>query len=799
MNKESNVEYLNRLSLVSKESLKREYDLSMLDFNEFEHINTYLIHQTIEQGFNLHINTCTKKENDTLYVPAIISVSVFGFIKNYIAYSPTPVVGEIIQKDKKRYNVAQVAADRVIIVNKAEGNLRSDIPLSSYRKYIVTTAEKETDGRRLKTGFDHYRNFFNAIINGGIGDAMPSKFQHKYLIITSKEIFEALKQLKFVNIKKKSKFANINIFKSLPVRYITSRGVTVDNIPIDPMIYIVNDYGTAKEYIIGKIDIETIIVIGDSKYREYSHNIAQDIRASRIKNALFIGSEGIDNFEDLLRWNWTKPEQDILSQKPYYPAELHIVQNSNISSRIKEFQTIIEHIEERYNISLLRELSDSIRQISRVVIPKFDSRLNNKVHIIKEEFRKIASEAIEMAFYDKGIYDSQEEQKRVLTAFNSIADSVDCQKWREFETIKKAHYVVASKDYIDDLNIILRSNTAKAIRYSELGKIKGECPKVCFFSVYGKRHFEECFMSDSFVPRFILYPHEAEYFKHLETTCVEDIKRELLSEDRLKLSGVEYSHTAHYESIDEMMARLFAGYDEDPKQESDRQERGDESHILCRITFDNGDCEDIESSKSVLLCNGNSTEIISADKLRMGDEVRIYANANKEQLWHIASSNDTKGLFTSIDNASQQWKRYLADYQKENSLDSESLFVKLVSNGLSGVKNSSTIDRWLKTDSDTKFPKAKCNLFAMKITINNPEFDAQYQDILSKRRAYFSIMIGLGRDLSDEIIRYIQSSGKTVGEILSKYDDSVRQGFATANAPQRKITSITYIQDEASE
>lgn len=790
MNKESIIEYFNRLSLVSKESLKREYDLSMLDYNEFENINTYLIHQTIEQGFNLHIKTCDKKENDTLYIPAIISVAVFGFIKNYIAYSPTPVVGEIIQKDKKRYTVAQVTAYRVVIVNKAEGNLRSDIPLSSYRKYIVTTAEKETDGKRLKTGFDHYHNFFNAIINGGIGDTMPSKFQHKYLIITNKEIFEALKKLKF---------KNVNIYKSLPIRYITSRGVTADNIPIDPMIYIVNDYETAKEFVIIKQEIETIVVIGDSKYREYSRNVAQDIRASRIKNAIFIGSERIDNFEDLLRWNWTKPEQDTLSQRPYYPAELHIVQNSNISSKIKEFQTIVEDIELRYNISLLRELSDFIRQISRVIIPKFDSRLNNKVHIIKEEFREIASEAIEMAFYDKGIYDSQEEQKRVLTAFNSIADSVGCQKWREFETIKKAHYVITSKDYIDELNIILGSNAAKAIRYSELGKIRGECPRVCFFSVYGKRHFEECFLSDSFVPIFILYPHEAEYFKHLEATYAEDIKRELLSEDRFKLSGVKYSHTVRYESIDEMMARLFAGYNEDPKQESVRQERGDESHILCRITFDNGDCEDIESSKSVLLCNGNSTEIVSADKLRAGDEVRIYTNANKEQLWHIASSNDTKGLFTSIDSASQQWKRYLADYQKENSLDSESLFVKLVSNGLSGVKNSSTIDRWLKTDSDTKFPKAKRNLFAMKITINNPEFDAQYQDILSKRRAYFSIMIGLGRDLSDEIIRYIQSSGKTVGEILSKYDDSVRKGFATTNAPQRKITSITYIQDEASE
>ena len=120
----------------------------------------------------------------------------------------------------------------------------------------MTTAEKETEGRRLKTGFDHYRNFFNTIINGGIGDGMPSKFQHKYLIITSKEILEALKKLQS---------GNVNIYKSLPIRYITSRGITNDNIPIDPMIYILNDYETAKEFIIGKQEIETIVIIGDNK------------------------------------------------------------------------------------------------------------------------------------------------------------------------------------------------------------------------------------------------------------------------------------------------------------------------------------------------------------------------------------------------------------------------------------------------------------------------------------------------------------------------------------------------------
>ena len=113
----------------------------------------------------------------------------------------------------------------------------------------------------------------------------------------------------------------------------------------------------------------------------------------------------------------------------------------------------------------MKELSDHIRQISRVIIPKSDSRLNNKVLIFKEDFRKTASEAIEMAFYDKGICDSMKEQKKVITAFNNIADGVGCQKWKEFESINKVNYIVAPNDYIDELNIQLQINTATAIKY----------------------------------------------------------------------------------------------------------------------------------------------------------------------------------------------------------------------------------------------------------------------------------------------------------------------------------------------
>lgn len=787
MSRHFNIEYIDELFLKAQKELQNECDINMFDFNRFDLINSYLIHKAIANGNNLHIKTGNKNENAAFYIPVLISVAIFGFAKNYITYDPIPIVGEIIQKDRKRYRVARVVGDKITITNKAEGNLQSEIPLSSYKKYIVTTAERETAGRKLKSGFEHYKRFFDLMFK--IGDVMPSKFQFKYLIVTNQDILNALK---------KTKVQGIDVYKSLPIQYITSGDIRKDNIPIAPMIYVTNDYDTATEYVISEQYIDTILVVGDSKCRECSRYIAQDIRASRVGNVIFIGSESIDNIENLLRWQWTKPEQDILSQHPYYEAEVQVVDNSLISDKIYSFQQVVETIEQRFNITLLKEFVNYIRQASRIIIPNFGSRLNNKLHIIKEDFRYVATDTIATALFDKGISQCDDVIDSVVTSFNDIIQVINHDKWNQFLAIKKSSHLVVSKDYIEEISAVLSQSKIKPIVYSQLGKINNKQPLVCFFSIYGKCHFEECYQSDSFKPIFILYPHEAEYFKLLENRYREDVKRELSSDDRYKISGITYSDISRHEAIETMMQRLFGVLDDSWDKERMRYERGDEVHVISRIEFNNGECEDVDSNKSVILCEGGTSKIITADKLQVGDSVRIYANANKDKLWQIAFQSDTKGIFREIDEASLFWKRCLCDYKDACGLSSEELYDRLRANGLTSVKNSITIDRWLNPQSDTKFPAINRNMAAIKETINNPTFNESYLDICKKKRAYRGIMIGLGRDFSDEIISYIQD-GNVVGEMLCNFDMNVIEGFANSNAPIRKITRITYIQDGADE
>ncbi len=784
-----NKDYLTELLLVAEQELQKECNFSVLGFNQFELINSFLIHKSISKARNLHIRTYNKSENESFYIPVIISVAIFGFARNYIDYDPKPIVGEILQKNRERFTVIKVddlsSLKPIIIRNRANNSIHY-LSLKNYHNYIVTTATRETDGRRLNTGFEYYRNLFDQLFN--IGEKkLPSKFANKYLIITSKEI---------LNTVKKVKIKDVDVYKSIPIQYITSGGVRKENLPIDPMLYIVNDYETAKEFILREQKIDTIIIVGDNKYKECSMSVAKDIRASRISNAIYIGSAPVDNFENLPIWKWTKPEQEILLQYKYNIADVQVVEESCVSDKIKGFVKTIDVIETRYNISIFDELKGHINQVSKIIVPNYGSRLNNLLLILKESFKALVADVIERSFFDKGIYDCDKTKEEVVLAFNAVVDAIKFDKWRQFTNIKKVHYLVVPKTHIEDISLAVTSERlkTKVISYSDIGSIKGDNPIVCFFSIYGMSHFSDCYQSEKFKSLFILYPHETEYYCSLKFRYSNSIAKEITSEDRYNLSGVEYVAPSYTEDVDGMIKRLFDKSDQKLKIGS-REISEEDYHIKAKIEFDSGDYEVVDISKSVMLCGKSQSNIVLVDKLQSGDTVRIYSNTNKEQLWDLATQSDTNGVFQEINKASVLWKKLLCSYKNDNLLSLEELFNKLKNNGLTAVKQYRSIERWIDVDGDTKFPATSKSLAVIKRTINDREFDEAYQYILKMKRSYRGIMISLGRDLSDEIIAYIQSGGSNVGEIMNKFEPAVRESFAQQNAPIRKITTITYLQD----
>jgi len=59
-------------------------------------------------------------------------------------------------------------------------------------------------------------------------------------------------------------------------------------------------------------------------------------------------------------------------------------------------------------------------------------------------------------------------------------------------------------------------------------------------------------------------------------------------------------------------------------------------------------------------------------------------------------------------------------------------------------------------------------------------------------------MISLGRDLSDDVMEYIVSEGKSVGKILSNFTEDEIEIFIQKAAPERTIKNISITEEDES-
>lgn len=106
-----------------------------------------------------------------------------------------------------------------------------------------------------------------------------------------------------------------------------------------------------------------------------------------------------------------------------------------------------------------------------------------------------------------------------------------------------------------------------------------------------------------------------------------------------------------------------------------------------------------------------------------------------------------------------------------------------------------TLKKWLSLEDKDLFPSQTLNLIAIKKTIGCNVFNNSFDDIKRCKKAYRSIMIALGRDLSDEIMDYIISDKKVIGKILEQFSEEQIAKFIDASAPLQTIERIQIIEN----
>ena len=778
--------YIEILTEFAERKLKTHFQIEKLELDNFETINSYLIYQTIKENKkqkNTLIYVPDKETKSQFYIPAIFTLALYNFIDNYLDDSTNYAKGDIIQKKGQRYEINKISTSHIELIKKDKCNTKITIKPNAVKSYIITTANLKN--RQVKLKFDFYRDFFNDML--AVGDKeIPSKFKYKSVIVTDKSIE---KELKKHTIKDKS------IHKAFPFQYITKTGKKTDNLPIDPMIYIVNDYETARKQIFDKgIKVRSVTIIGSNKYKDCHLEISEDLNNKRIENCLMVGSADIteNSIPDLLKWKWTLPELNYFNYFTTYPIKSSVVENDEFTNYLKDFDSIIALLENEYGINL-KELYKFVRNLFPIIIPSDQSRLITQLDNLLIYFEKEGKDIVETAFYEIDEYDYEEIWDDIFQKFSSLIDCkrdsrAKSEKLLEFSRID---YLVVPKEYLGIWSEEVNKNVVRnIISFKDFENLDKANKTIVFLGFFGYNHLKSMIYNANQI-NIILYPQEKEHFDSNFNRLKRETYFEIRNSDRTAISGISFRETEKVENISELISRLFE-QDDKNKINPDYSEVHS-SNIIKEISFENDtDILELDENKTVLLKINQKERFEKVKNLTIGDKIRVYDNSSKEELYQVAVEYDTDGEFTRIEEFSRLWKKELNQFtEKFHSLFE--LYNHLVANGLS-ITNELTLRNWTNVNSDIKFPQNKKDLSVLKKSINSDLLNENFNDVLKYRMGFNRIMKSLGRRFSSEISDFIQNKKK--GKLLMRFSAEQIQQFVDHNAKERIIKTIKVIDNE---
>lgn len=790
-----NSEYISQLVIRSKSELKKHYNLEDIGFDDFEIINFYLINKTLNQDkYNLAINVPQRNDKRDFYIPVILSVATTLFFQNYIDDKTKYKNGDILQKDGKRYRYDKNNLDGTHTLS-GNGCTLPSVKDKSLKKYIVTTANL-TD-RQVKTKFNHYKNLFKLIFGE---DYVPSKFTYKTAIILEKKDF-----LETLN---NEKILEIELKKAIPFKWVTKKGIEKDEsdfIPIEPMIYLLPDYETFKELVFDEIEnLDSVIFIGKNKYEPFITQIKRDLRKGNIPKAIFIGSNNIESFDNLKTWKWTQTETNYFNNIEDSSIELITVKPENFLNNIENFEKRISEIDNEYcfNIKTLFRLK---KILYSTVLPSKSLRLASQLeyinHIYEKEIKSIVSESF---------LEINENPEKIINELTGLAkeiiNSISTEKFNRLIQLEKTDILIVPERFKDtwqeDLNskeFVSTFGKTKLLSFKEFkqqnGKFKSR-KNISILTIFGFSDIPTDILriisqtSNNF--SFVLYPEENQLVEKLLNKCQNESIQEFGSTERYSLSKIEYPIVEKDEDISDIILKFY----EKESFENKSYHYEYSENVEYEITSIDGEKTILEGSKTILLSKDNLKRKEKVSNLIIGDKIRIYENTSKERLFQIATENDKKGKLIEIIETSKIWKQCLKNYfikKESTNFGFEELLAELVVNG--AKIQIITLKKWLSLEDKDLFPSQTLNLIAIKKTIDCDVFNNSFDDIKRCKKAYRSIMIALGRDLSDEIMDYIISDQKVIGKILAQFNEEQIAKFIDASAPLQTIEKIQILEN----
>lgn len=819
-------DFFNELIGNSKNVLNQTFKFPNYNFTKFDFVNSFLVDKALSTDrTNLLITTPDKERLIDFFLPTTL-IATLHCIHSNASLTNCLQVDDIVlnKKDGKVSTVKEVN----------ESNIRI-LPLGTIKRIEL---ENPLDYVHLSSKFTD--KLFKIIYGSKNRTSAISNFENK--------MFESLKQygsilthlhndinLPLKNLTKTVIVASKNemlhqIPKCIPYQYMNKSGEVYPDTPFDPLLIVVNDFKTVKEHFIEKeIPIDTIIFIGDNKYRQSIASISKCFRQEKFNHCIFIGTQDIEtgeNFE-FLKWNWTLPEIKFFDQSQYQNLKSEKFLHPDLSAETLIFTNFIAETENRYdNLINLKKLLKFIRKIYPITAIHNEKRIRERANEIFESFKIEADEIFQDEYYniDK---DYKEDLRQIISISQNLIDLIKNSNKKDiwFKTAKDIDFIVVPKSIKSHCEKELAScleskqkgvvtnnfqnisqlfsqaqpttdsayiglKDTKVITVSEFFKKEPDGKNHLFLSLYSNGLYTDVLLQKILASnqqtKILCYEEEAKAMKVYLQSFQKSDELELRSSHRELLCGLHYPEAPNIneDNIDEWIKYLI-GFDEQ------KFTRGEEQKF--EIIFEEGIKLIERESKSVFV--EEFEELYKeVSQLKKGERVRIYYNPDKETLHDIIKMTDEKELFSRVDYYSSLWKSTLREYYTNKSFgyQFENLFEELKENGLSVDKNR--LESWMKADSKTKFPMKKRDLVAIIKTVNHQELNSNIQKIISIKTEYSGRIIKAGVEFSEEINSYILTQEK--GKMLNWLSENHIQEIVQKGAPMRTIKEIKKVEIE---
>ncbi len=817
-------------------------NIPQFDLDSFSLINAYLINKILNRESNSLLIKIPKEKEKKIYRPVLFSIIATLFFKNFVDNNHEYNIGDRVLKDHKSYKIIEIKEQepKYILVSNYDDKNKTKIHTNSKDINNYIPIGNSNIKRINKINFNDYKELFNFLFGEITNSILPyKKFLYKVIIIAEKkDLFEILK---------KWHFNSINLRNAMPLKWVIRKGIDEDlsdNIPIEPMVYAMSDYDTFKSFVENKInEFDSIIIIGGNKYKDNEIDIRRCIREKIITKAIFIGNENIEIPGDLIEWKWTNPEINYFENVLTKPIEIIEVNEGNFIEKIKKFENYLNELKNKFCFSDISKLLFWSKSFYSFVLPDNynNSRLKTKIEYIRNQFDKQMSNLMEDFF---GSIDENPEEyiNKFRILFQDILENIPINKFKKLQDIKNIDIIIVPDDEkgiwreeIDryklnskNVNIISINDFIReeANYYSTVKNVF----ILTIFNLSKKfikndeflKLFEKLFQNRHKI-NFILYAEEKLYLDKIEESYYKRLLEEYNSQYRLDIfNNIKFPIRESCETIQDKIVRLseielneFAEIEEDFQLYE---------QIYYEIEFDNFVPNEhngfenkkliIESNKKVLLEQNSIRRKEQIYHLKIGDKIRLYENTDKKMLFGIARNNDKNGNIDDINKYSKLWKDKLKEYcieKKINQLQIGNYNVQLVNDNAmeehilnelleelrkKGVDiKISTLRKWIDSKDDVLFPKNVKSLIAIKEIVNKKELNDSFDLIKKNKKKYNSIMIALGRDLSDELIDYIISNKTKKGEILTKFENEQIESFIEEAAPLKIIRNIKIVKD----